>query len=269
MSVTKEDYDRLLEDFRERMNALGDDFASALLYGSVARGDMVPGRSDVLDAYVALDESVFEGKEHFLKVLHKLVKAGEAILDSSIPRKHMFHYYGIDELDMLPAMFVPVLREAGEVLCGEDVWTQVEPNEASRRAWRGAFFGLRQKFPSVVGLQEFLGACRYLKKAELSSEEATNILMGWADSLLKWLLVAACNAVDVWVGEKEAAERIQDVFPNLGYISAVEKAKAIRESPEQYANDTDFAKEFICDCLYFIEELNDRIVEHWTRKRAN
>jgi hypothetical protein len=238
MSITKEDYDRLLEDFRERMNALGGDFVSALLYGSIARGDMVPGKSCVLDAYVALDESIFESKERFLKVLHTLVEAGEAIFDSPIPNKHMFHYCGTDELDTLPAMFVPILRETGKIICGEDVWTRIEPNEASKRAWRGTFFGLRRQFPSVFGLEEFLGACRYLKKPELSSEEIDNIVIGWAKSLLE-------------------------------HISAVEKAKAIKESPEQYTGDADFAREFIRDCLYFIEELNDRIVEHWARKQAN
>ena len=56
MKATGRDYDRALAVFVARMRDLGDDLKSVLLYGSVARSDFSPGKSDLLDAYVFVSQ---------------------------------------------------------------------------------------------------------------------------------------------------------------------------------------------------------------------
>jgi tRNA nucleotidyltransferase (CCA-adding enzyme) len=105
MKVTNvEDYDRAVQEFVANMRRLGADVVSVLLYGSIARGSVVPGESDLLDAQVFLRDEVFQTKERFLNVLETMVESFQRLSRTGIPF-HPFLYFSLAEASCSPALY--------------------------------------------------------------------------------------------------------------------------------------------------------------------
>ncbi len=133
MSIELVDYRRAVEGFKADMSQAGEAVVSILLYGSVARGDISPGRSDLLDAYVFLDEQVFEDKEQFIATMEVMAGACEKMGCSGIPF-HPFHYFGLDEIGCTPALYLPSWSSDAfsMVVAGEDVRSEIGSLPSSR-----------------------------------------------------------------------------------------------------------------------------------------
>ena len=105
MSVTAADYHTLMDGFVRDLASLGQDLVSVYVYGSVARGNVRPGTSDVGDAYVFLRQRVLEDREAFLSAMRTMTEACRAMARSGLPA-HAHHYYGDQELRYVPAGFL-------------------------------------------------------------------------------------------------------------------------------------------------------------------
>src|SRR5438477_12993298 len=102
MSVkTVQDYDLAVQEFLADMARLGEDVASVLLYGSIARGDVVAGESDLMDAHVFLQSEVFQEKARFLQCLEVMVISCQRLSQTGLPF-HPYHYFSLDEARLSP-----------------------------------------------------------------------------------------------------------------------------------------------------------------------
>jgi hypothetical protein len=110
MTVTAEDYDLTFERFAEDLHRLKGDITSVVRYGSIARGELSPGKSDIMDAYVFLKREVFATEDAFSRVIEEFVSTCRWLSETGIPFHHPFHYYCDDETQNLPAGFVGVLK---------------------------------------------------------------------------------------------------------------------------------------------------------------
>src|SRR5438105_6639208 len=119
MTATVKDYHRAVEGLVEDVNQIGEDVQSIILFGSVARGDVIAGQSDMMDAYIFLRHGVFEDKARFLQALEVLSEAFDRIAERAPGPFHPFFYW--DERDPVPATFNYELKTVSRVMLGEDL----------------------------------------------------------------------------------------------------------------------------------------------------
>src|SRR5438067_1709844 len=103
MSATVNDYHLAVDGLVEDVGRLGDEVTSVILFGSVARGDVIAGQSDMMDAYIFLRHGVFEDRTRFLQALEVLSAAFDRIAEKAPGPFHPFFYW--DETDPVPATF--------------------------------------------------------------------------------------------------------------------------------------------------------------------
>lgn len=99
----------------------------AMLFGSLARGEICAGRSDLLDAYVALEDDCLRDHERFMSVFGAMVGSCRTLVDSGVPF-HPFKYLSIGELTCFhPPLLLPEWGDdsCSRVLFGSDIRKQV------------------------------------------------------------------------------------------------------------------------------------------------
>jgi len=248
MNVTVEDYQHALEGFLEDMRRLGDSVVSVLLYGSLARGDIRPGQSDLMDAYVFLKEEVFEDKDDFLRAIEVMVNACKKLSRSGLPFHHPFHYYSMDEIKRLPAVFLPTLRSnrSSRVILGEDIRNQMGASHAGQLVACASFFEVRRLF--------CLPLSRYLHKIPLTEQDRGEISAGLT-YIRKYIPLSACFALGVHVEESEAIavlSRIVDVN-----VDVIEQIKSFQRSMDRKPDEE--IREILRKALEFVEMLHREI----------
>ncbi|MET0621841.1 MAG: hypothetical protein ABW250_02565 [Pyrinomonadaceae bacterium] len=250
MSIELSDYGRALEVFEADMGRAGEDVVSILLYGSVARGDISPGRSDLLDAYVFLDERVFDDRERFIAALEVMAGACERLALSGIPF-HPFHYFGMDEIGRTPALYLPSWSSDSfsRALAGEDVRAQIGSSAASREAAAASFFEARRSMGH--------GLARYYNKEELTELDRERVMHGLV-SLKKHITIMACLALGRWVEATRAVGELEEALPGLD-TGVLKVVAARREVPPAHLDEGEL-RTLIREMLTFVEDLHDRLV---------
>src|SRR5688572_16078416 len=142
MTATARDYDLVLDGLLDDVKRMADAVSSVVLFGSMARGDVLPGHSDMMDVYIFLKPELFNDKEGFLSALEVMAEACEKIADRSPGPFHPFFYW--DELDPVPATFNLDLAVHSKVLFGEDIRSKIKTTAASRKVAQTAFFEMRR-----------------------------------------------------------------------------------------------------------------------------
>lgn len=142
MKVTEADYQKTLDVFLQDLNQIDDRVLSVVLYGSMAKSTVRPGKSDVLDAILFLDSQLTENKGRFLYLLEVMTTACEHIAESGLPFKHPFAWYFSDELQQLPVPDTAEMADdiATKVVFGEDVRDRVQASDAGRTVFCKLFF---------------------------------------------------------------------------------------------------------------------------------
>jgi predicted nucleotidyltransferase len=257
MSITVEDYQRALEGFLEDMRRLGDKVVSVLLYGSMARGDIRPGQSDLMDAYVFLKEGVFEDKGDFLKTVEVMIGTCEKLVQSGLPFHHPFHYYGMDEVKRLPAVFLPTLRSdrSSCVILGEDIRPQMEASCAGHLVARTSFFEVRRIF--------CLPLSRYLHKIPLTEQDRGEISARLTYTR-KYVPLSACFALGIQVEESEAVavlRRVTDVDTDV-----IEQIESLQGHMDRKPDKE--IREILRKALEFVEALHEEICLQIQNKRG-
>ncbi len=144
--ITIADYEKCIEGFCHIFAKLGESVVAILLYGSVARGRIRPGQSDVLDATIVLADSEIREERRFYPLLDVMLEGCNHLAHSGLPYKHPFHYYTQDEFcNAHDAFYLQTYKvdAFSKVLAGRDVRPTVNTIDADFLLTRGSFFALR------------------------------------------------------------------------------------------------------------------------------
>lgn len=248
MSITLEDYHRALSLFLRDLRRLENDLVCVLLYGSMARGDMRIGESDI-DLCIFIRQDVFESRERFLRVFETLVEASNNLRDYGLPYQRC-HYYSEDDLQFLDAKFISIWGgdEASKIVLGEDIRSQIASTEAGRFIARTVFFeGRRILLPLSI----------YLWKDPLTEQDCQAIFNDLF-VIRKAIVQSATNALGAWPDTSNALEELERLVPDVD-IEAFKKITALRGSA---ANDfeAEHLRELLGEALALVEILNERIM---------
>lgn len=247
MNATVKDYQLVLDRFLEDVRSIGDNVTSLILFGSVARGDVLPGLSDMMDAYVFLRHEVFEDKARFFEALEVLSKAFDRIAEKAPGPFHPFFYWG--EKDPVPAAFNCEITKVSKVLLGDDIRNRIESTAASRLTARTAFFEMRRLgSPLMV----------YLHKKELTAEDCETIFKLLV-TIKRDMPISACMTLNIWVGQPEAVRELEKALPGLD-TKVVERIAALQRQPQPTDNPEEL-RSLLKQGMAFVESLNDRIID--------
>src|SRR5947208_16558343 len=130
MTATVKDYHLIVDGLVEDVSRISEQVTSIILFGSVARGDVIAGQSDMMDAYIFLRHRTFEDKTRFLQALEVLSEAFNRIAEKAPGPFHPFFYW--DERDPVPATFNYELRAVSKVMLGDDIRGGIESTGPSR-----------------------------------------------------------------------------------------------------------------------------------------
>ena len=250
MTVTVDDYQRAVDDFVAGLReSLGDDLISIILYGSLARQEVKPGQSDLLDAYVYLKNEVFTDKEKFFKAFETMVTACNKLSLKGLPYQHPFQYWSEDELEHIPALYRAHLESdaLSTVLFGKDVRQQMSCTEAELAVAKLSFFEARRMgHPLAI----------YLRKQELTEDDCEKMLAG-VKLLLKFLPQMACVSLDILTGPNQAIPSLLKALPDLDAASVqnIEKRTVTLAEAEDL-------REVLRATLSFIEDLHDKLLSN-------
>lgn len=250
MKLTVEDYERALEGFIEDVRAMEDSAASLLLFGSMARGEVKPGQSDMMDAYIALRPEVFEEKERFLGALQQMLHSCDRLASTGIPF-HPFAYIGSDEAEYLPARafslfpFEPLTK----AVWGTNLLSEITDTPTNHVLNRTRFFEAR----NIVHFQ----LARYLYKEALTEQECQEVI--------PVLLAVRKNTYMAYMAltnrspDKLAPIReLEEMLPGLD-TRVIKRIEALKESLSSVP-DVEEVRRLVKDAILFIEDLHSRIL---------
>lgn len=246
MNATAEDYYLILNRFVDDLGKIGEDVRSAVLFGSVARGDIIAGQSDMMDAYVFLKREAFEDKSRFMRAIDLLAEAFDRIAEKAPGPFHPFFYW--NEQEPVPATFNYELTRSSKIIFGQDIRGDIKSTEASREVARTAFFEMRR-----LGLPLVL----YLDRDELTVQDCEMILRMLV-TIKRDMPISACMALDIWVGQMESVRRLEEAFPGLD-ASVLDRITALLHEPAP-AQNVETLRSLLRQAIELVEDLNNRIV---------
>ena len=200
-------YAACIDSFKNSCASLGDDVVSLLLYGSLARDDVTPGRSDILDAVVVLRSEVFEDEQRFYNALNIMVDANQKLSASGLPF-HPFHYFTKEEMGFCySARYIESWRSErySKVLAGEDIRPQIQSVDRDLSFTRGCFFG---------GWRTFQRLWRYQKRRRDNQWKSDTLRE--ITRFIKIMPLLACFACETPVDASLAIETIGKLLPKIG-----------------------------------------------------
>lgn len=246
MTPTITDYKNTLAAFNKEIGQLNENGLSVFLYGSMARDNIVPGHSD-LDFWVFLREQAMVDEACFYEALDVMVDAAKVLKNSGLPTIHAFCYYGEDEIGLLPAALIPNLQTDGssQVTWGEDIRGRLSASIESRAAYRAAYFlEMRQHI--------FHPLTPLMHKSTLEEKERQWIV--GALKYVKYLAEAACAALDLWPGERDAIPVLARELPTID-IGVIERIETFRTGANPTAASAPVRSMLIL-ALEFVEEIH-------------
>ncbi len=224
------------------------DVAAVYLYGSLARGKIVPGLSDI-DFWVFIKDEAFFSKDAFIKMMGTLIHAGECLANKGLPDYHAFCYYQLAEANRLPAGLVPNLQSdaSSRLMFGDDIRKQMASSEAS-------FFAHKMSYFADIRRHVFLPLTPYLQmETEAIDEKAESYILGGL-KYVKFTAEAGCAALSVYPGELAAIDKLKDLLPEVetAVIREIESFR-INYKPEQ---DREQLKTMLVKALNFVESVH-------------
>lgn len=247
--VTVEDYRRSLEIFLSGIDKVREDIASVLLFGSMVRGDIKPGSSDIMDAAIFLKQEVFEDQERFTNVLEKMVELCQQLSQLGLPFDPFIYWH---EADPIPTVLLQDWSSnlSSRVICGEDTRPAMRDSESSKRVAKASFFETRRSGHPMA---------EYLEKEFLCKDDMKKII-DFLISSKKRIPRKACLALDIWFDavEIECIKGLATALQDLD-IGIFEKIENLRTCPAHSVQSDDLRK-LLRETLNFIENLHDKII---------
>ena len=257
MNYTLLDYERALDRFIDDLRPLASDVSGALLFGSLVRGDVRPGKSDLLDAYLVLRSEVCLERERFMRALHVLVEAAANVLRSGLPA-HPFFYCFEHERDDFHESRLMFYQPDGtsRVLLGQDLGPRTRVCAESEAVARTSFFHTRQTTHQLG---------RFLYQQQLSDCDRAEILHDVA-TVYKHLPRLTCLALDISANELTNVQDLKEALPGLD-TEVLDRIAMFRKRPAEAA-DVQAWHTIIIDTLSLVEQVHMRLVEKIGRRFA-
>lgn len=257
MNITAEDYQRALDGFLEDMSRLGDDVASVLLFGSMVKGNLRPGKSDILDAAVFLTDETFQDRARFLRALTVMVEACERLSGLGI-YFHPFVYW--NEHTPLPGTLFIHSEADSRFVYGRDIRERLAVPEASRTVIRTAFFHQRRLgFPLIA----------YLYKRTLTPQNCIDITYSLMQAS-KQLPMMICWALDLRPdGTMDAVVKMHEALQHVD-LSVFGKIDELRRQNESGVSlDSEEVRAVLREALTLDDELNDLFLPRFIERPAS
>ncbi len=250
VNYTLSDYQTAVDRFIEDLRPLGSDVSGALLFGSLARGDVRPGKSDLLDAYLVLRSEVCLDRERFMRTLHVLVDTLANLLRTGLP-VHPFFYCFEHERDYFHESHLMFYQSdaTNRMLLGQDMKPRTEGRAESRAVARTSFFLVRQTAHQLG---------RYLHHEQLSDPERAEILHGLA-TVHKHLPRLTCLALDISANELKNLQELKEALPGLN-MDVFERIARFHDKPAE-SHDLQGWHKIIVDTLSLIEHAHLMLLE--------
>lgn len=207
--ITIADYERCADEFCHIFDQLGERVVAILLYGSVARGSIRPGESDVLDSAIVFADSEIQEEYRFYRLLDVMLEGCDYLRHSGLPYNHPFHYYTQSEFcKAYDAFYIPSWKTDAfsKVLVGHDVRPAVSTVDTDFLLTRGSFFAFRTFI--LQNLTAFLA-----QSAPARSE--INRVITIIHRFELYMTTLACFAYGVEVEVSAALEKVINLFPGL------------------------------------------------------
>jgi predicted nucleotidyltransferase len=248
MTASVRDYDDVLDGLLADVARMGDAVSSAVLFGSMARGDVIPGHSDMMDVFIFLKQDLFNDKARFLETLEVMAEACEKIADRAPGPFHPFFYWS--ETDPVPATFDLDITVHSKVVFGDDIRSRIHTTAPSRFVAQTSFFEMRRLgAPLMV----------YLHKNELTEQDCEaifNLLM----AIKRDLPMLALMVLGIWVVQKESIPALKEAFTEVN-IDVLDRIVAIQQD-QAARTDPRVLQVMLRDAMIFVESINDRLVAH-------
>ncbi|HZF08639.1 MAG TPA: hypothetical protein VFE33_07620 [Thermoanaerobaculia bacterium] len=221
MTPTLEDYGWAVDAFVTAMGRLGDDVRGILLWGSLARGEVVPGQSDLLDAVVVVRRGLLKEPADFTRIVLQILAACAPLTERSLPFAHPPMLYREEELGDFDPIFGPTLvaPDASRLLVGEDLRPRVHWSDEGQAAARCAFFSMRRRFLDRLAV--------FLPPLPLS-EPHQKILFDRLVDLRKSFPVMASAALGRPASQRQALADLREALPDLDF-SLFDEIAALRK----------------------------------------
>ncbi|MEA2604964.1 MAG: hypothetical protein QOF89_5956 [Acidobacteriota bacterium] len=230
MTPTLEDYWCAVDSFVTAMGRLGDDLRGILLWGSLARGEVVLGQSDLLDAVVVVRRGLLEEPADFDRVVQQILAACAPLAESGLPFAHPPILYREEELGDFNTIFGPTLvaPDSSRLLMGDDLRPLVHWSDEGQAVARCAFFSVKRR--TMDRLAVFLPPLRL-------SEQHQKILFDQLVALCKNFPAMACAALGRPASQMHALADLRQALPDLDFslfdeIAAIRKGEQSSGGPE-------------------------------------
>jgi hypothetical protein len=230
MTPTVDDYWRAVDAFVSDMDRCGKELRSVILWGSMARNEVVPGKSDLLDAVVVSSPGVLGDRERFERVAREILASCEAMAATGLPFVHPPDLYGEEELGDMDDLYRSSLvsPSSSRVLLGDDLRTAMLGGPGAETVGSCAFFALQRRFMQPLLL--------FLLPLKLSETEQDTLLHRLAH-LRKSFPILACAALGRPANQKDALAELRQALPEIDFsvfdeIAAVRSKTLAPDGPE-------------------------------------
>ena len=251
MKATADDYYQALDTFVAGMSELGENLKGILLYGSVVGDRFVPGRSDLLDAYVFFPQNVLEDFSEYRRAIGKLVDQCVTMSKTGLPYKHPPHYYGDEETRYLPREFLPEMLD--------DTHTRVLWGENLRESFPRENGGILSATIEEVRQFTYLHLSKFLSNDSPSPEEKEILVTHLHAWVCKFLPAWACASAGVSTPVPVAVDRLKSLFPEINF-SVVDRVADMKNRIGDLPG-TDELKTLLRDGLVFCEEVYEHVIK--------
>lgn len=248
--ITLDNYKQAKETFIHALEPIQDNIHTLYLFGSYARGEAIPGYSD-LDFCLFFEDEALADEAQFQQVMETLLDGMAAVQSFGIPLYNFCSYWSASQIGRLPAMLASNLAQPAnsQLLLGAEVRERMDSPPFSRAlTQKSTFFEMRR--------QLYLPLLPLLQLETLPQEAKFGLFT--ALQYIKYVPEAACAALDQWPGEAAAAGKLATLLPELD-LSPIKAIKQFCVERGMGAAD----EELIAwgkTAVFFVEAVNDALL---------
>lgn len=221
MALTESDYANEVKLFLEAISELGDDLCSVILYGSLVKGTVRPGLSDLLDAVVIFQSRVLADETSYYRTMDLMIKVCSRLANTGAPF-HPFHYFFLDPTGWSTvALYVPtwISDRYSRIVAGTDVRPLLRTSDEELQYMRGWYFALYRWFRRSA----------FSLSAALDRQERVPVVISALREFTRNHPQFACFACNRPVDRAEALGEIAALFPHID-IKSLQRLSAQAES---------------------------------------
>jgi predicted nucleotidyltransferase len=207
MVLTHSDYTNEVNLFLEAISELDDDLCSVILYGSLVKGTVRPGLSDLLDAVVVVQSRLLADESSYYRTVDLMLSICSRLEATGAPF-HPFHYFALDPPGWSAvALYVPTWTSDrySRIVAGTDVRPLLRTSDLELRYMRGWYFGMSHWFRRRA----------FFLSAVLNRQEGAHGVLPALREFTRNHPQFACFACNRPIDRAEALDEIAVLFPNV------------------------------------------------------